>query len=84
MEDKLDIKVKINFAGPQGSVGGVRKSAKRQERFAEIGELYDEAKETIKRLHGVRWLSRGQVLVAIISNINTIADLPPFRPPRPG
>ena len=27
MEDKLDIKVKINFAGPQGSVGGVRKSA---------------------------------------------------------
>ena len=27
MDDKLDIKVKINFAGPQGSVGGVRKSA---------------------------------------------------------
>ena len=53
----------------------VRKSAKRHERFEEIAKLYDEAHESIKRLHGVRWLSRGQVLCSVTGNINTICDL---------
>jgi hypothetical protein len=53
----------------------VRRSAKRQERFKEIAKLYDEAHESIKKLHAVRWLSQGQVLKSITENISTIADL---------
>ena len=53
----------------------VRRSAKRQERFKDIALLYDEAHESIKRLHAVRWLSQGQVLKSVTENINSIADL---------
>ena len=53
----------------------VRRSAKRQERFKEIAKLYDEAHESIKKLHAMRWLSQCQVLKSITENINTIADL---------
>ena len=53
----------------------VRRSAKRTERLHKLAEDYDEGKKSIKRLHAVRWLSRGNVLVSVCENINALYDL---------